>query len=228
MQFRHSARSKHKAALAPRIPELLHNSRKSRIGTNVPTQIQSATYADYLRINDGKRYELIQGQYWLMAGAGALHQRAVVEVVLQIGVHLKGKPCRVFVAPFDVRLAEANDSDGFESNVVQPDVLINCDRSKETPTGIKGAPDVVIEVISPNGSARDLVIKRRIYERAGVSEYWAFDPEGRVLHKHFLVNSQFEYQSVIARGVMTLRGLNIPVDFDEIECAEGFVYPEEY
>ena len=54
------------------------------------------------------------------------------------------------------------------------------------------------------------------------------DPEGRVLHQHFLVNGQFEYQSVIARGVMTLRGLNIPVDFDEIDCAEGFIYPEEY
>lgn len=190
-------------------------------------QLQSATYTDYLQINDDKRYELIQGQYWLMAGAGTLHQRAVVELVLQIGTHLKGKPCRVFVAPYDVRLAEANENDGFESNVVQPDVLINCDRSKETPTGIKGAPDVVIEVISPNGSGRDLVIKRRIYERAGVPEYWAFDPDGRVLHMHYWVNGQFEYQSVIARGVLTLRSLAIPVDFDQIECAEGFVYPVE-
>ena len=139
-------------------------------------QVQNATYADYLQINDGKRYELIQGQYWLMAGAGTLHQRAVVELVMQIATHLKGKPCRVFVAPYDVRLAEANDSDGFESNVVQPDVLINCQRNKETPTGIKGAPDVVIEVISPNGAARDLVIKRRIYERAGVPAQGAICP----------------------------------------------------
>ena len=191
-------------------------------------QLQNATYADYLQLNDGKRYELIQGQYWLMAGAGLLHQRAVSELIVQIGTFLKGKPCRVITAPFDVRLADANDSDGFESNVVQPDVLINCQRSKETPTGIKGAPDVVIEVISPNGAARDLVIKRRIYERASVPEYWAFDPEGRVLHQHFLVNGKFEYQSVVARGVLTLRGLNIPVDFDAIECAEGFIYPEEY
>ena len=191
-------------------------------------QLQNATYANYLQLNDGKRYELIQGQYWLMAGAGTLHQLAVVEISYQLVAHLKGKPCRVFVAPYDVRLGESHDADGFESNVVQPDVLINCQRSKETPTGIKGAPDVVIEVISPNGAARDLVIKRRIYERAGVPEYWAFDPEGRVLHQHFLVNGKFEYQSVVARGVLTLRGLKIPVDFDAIECAEGFVYPEEY
>lgn len=190
-------------------------------------QLKNLTYADYLKVNDGKRYELIHGQYWLMAGAGTLHQLAVVEFSYQLTAHLKGKPCRVFVAPYDVRLAEANDSDGFESNVVQPDVLINCDRVKETPTGIKGAPDVVIEVTSPNGSGRDLVIKRRIYQRAGVPEYWAFDPDGRVLHMHYWVNGQYEYRSVIARGILTLRGLDIPVDFDQIECAEGFVYPVE-
>ena len=191
-------------------------------------QIQTATYADYLQISNDKRYELIQGQFWLMAGAGTLHQRAVGELHRQLANQLVGKPCRVFVAPFDVRLAEAYDADGFESNVVQPDVLITCDRTKETPTGLKGAPDVAIEVISPNGSGRDLVVKRRLYQRAGVPEYWAFDPEGRVLHMHRLVDGKFAYESVIARGVLTLQTLNLAVDFDQIECAEGFTYPEEY
>ena len=191
-------------------------------------QLQSATYADYLQISDGKRYELIQGQFWLMAGAGTLHQRAVGELFLQLATLLKGKPCRVFVAPFDVRLPESYDTDGFESNVVQPDVLITCNRKLETPTGLKGTPDVTIEVISPNGSGRDLVVKRRLYERAGVAEYWAFDPEGRVLHMHRLVDGKFVYESVIARGVLTLQTLNLAVDFDQIECAEGFTYPEEY
>ena len=191
-------------------------------------QLQSATYADYLQLSDGKRYELIQGQFWLMAGAGMLHQRAVGELFLQLATQLKGKSCRVFIAPFDVRLAEAYDTDGFESNVVQPDVLITCDRKKETPTGLKGTPEVTIEVISPNGSGRDLVVKRRLYERAGVPEYWAFDPEGRVLHIHRLVDGKFAYESVIARGVLTLQTLTLAVDFDQIECAEGFTYPEEY
>ena len=191
-------------------------------------QLQSATYADYLQLSDGKRYELIQGQFWLMAGAGMLHQRAVGGLFLQLATQLKGKSCRVFIAPFDVRLAEAYDTDGFESNVVQPDVLITCDRKKETPTGLKGTPEVTIEVISPNGSGRDLVVKRRLYERAGVPEYWAFDPEGRVLHIHRLVDGKFAYESVIARGVLTLQTLTLAVDFDQIECAEGFTYPEEY
>ncbi len=191
-------------------------------------QLKSATYSDYLQINDGKRYELIQGQYWLMAGAGLPHQRAVSELLIQIGTLLRGKPCRVLTAPFDVRLGETFDADGFESNVVQPDLLINCDRSKETPTGLKGAPDVAIEVISPGGAGRDLVVKRRLYERAGVTEYWAFDPEGRVLHMHYLLDGKYTHESVLARGILTLRGLNIPVDFDQIECPEGFVYPEEY
>ena len=191
-------------------------------------QLQSATYADYLQISDSKRYELIQGQFWLMAGAGALHQRAVGEMHRQLANQLVGKPGRVFVAPFDVRLAETYEADGFESNVVQPDVLITCDRTKETATGLKGTPDVTIEVISPNGSGRDLVVKRRLYERAGVPEYWAFDPEGRVLHMHRLVDGKFAYESVIARGILTLQTLNLAVDFDQIECAEGFTYPEEY
>ena len=191
-------------------------------------QIQTATYADYLQISNDKRYELIQGQFWLMAGAGTLHQRAVGELHRQLANQLVGKPCRVFVAPFDVRLAEAYEAEGFESNVVQTDVLITCDRAKETPTGLKGAPDVAIEVISPNGSGRDLVVKRRLYQRAGVPEYWAFDPEGRVLHMHRLVDGKFAYESVIARGVLTLQTLNLAVDFDQIECAEGFTYPEEY
>jgi Uma2 family endonuclease len=191
-------------------------------------QSKSFTYADYLARNDGKRYELIQGQFWLMAGAGLLHQLAVGEMLSQLSTMLKGKPCRVLVAPFDVRLAEEGDFEAFETNVLQPDLLISCDRSKQTPTGLKGAPDVAIEIISPSSAGRDLVAKRHIYERAGVREYWAFDPEGRVLHTHLLVNAKFVYDSVIARGVQRLQSLNLPIDFDQIECAEGFVYPEEF
>lgn len=163
-----------------------------------------------------------------MAGAGMLHQRAVGELFLQFATLLRGKPCRVFVAPFDVRLAEVYDAEGFESNVVQPDVIITCDRTKETPTGLKGSPEVTIEVISPNGSGRDLVTKRRLYERVGVPEYWAFDPEGRVLHMHRLVDGKFAYESVIARGVLSLQTLDLAIDFDQIECSEGFIYPQEY
>ena len=150
------------------------------------------------------------------------------ELFLQFATLLRGKPCRVFVAPFDVRLAEVYDAEGFESNVVQPDVIITCDRTKETPTGLKGSPEVTIEVISPNGSGRDLVTKRRLYERAGVPEYWTFDPEGRVLHMHRLVDGKFAYESVIARGVLSLQTLDLAIDFDQIECAEGFIYPQEY
>ena len=73
------------------------------IDMSAQRQLQSVTYADYLQISDGKRYELIQGQFWLMAGAGMLHQRAVGELFLQLATQLKGKPCRVFIAPFDVR-----------------------------------------------------------------------------------------------------------------------------
>jgi Uma2 family endonuclease len=193
-------------------------------------QFKRQTYADYLALPaSNKRYELVNGEFWLMAGAGRLHQRAVGEMARQLGNQLAGKPCRLFIAPFDVRLADisAGDIEGFESNVVQPDLLIVCDRSKETPTSLKGAPDVVIEVLSPGGSARDLVGKRRLYERAGVNEYWVFDPEGRALYRHLLQGASYVLDIQIARGALDFHSMPLSIDFDAIECAEGFVYPDD-
>jgi len=189
-------------------------------------QVNRLTYADYLALpDDGRRYELVNGDLWPMAGAGRLHQLSVVEMSRQLGNQLLGKPCRLYLAPFDVRLAEAFDADGFESNVVQPDLLIVCDRRKETPTGLKGEPDVAFEVLSPGGSARDLVLKRRLYERAGVTEYWVFDPEGRSLHRHYLQDGVYVVDVQIARGVLALHSQALQIDFDAIELVEGFVYP---
>lgn len=191
-------------------------------------QRKALTYADYLVLPESsKRYELIGGEFWLMAGAGRLHQRTVGEMAFQLTGQLKGKPCRLFLAPFDVRLAEAGDAPNFESNVVQPDLLVVCDPRKETATGIKGAPDIVIEIVSPKGSARDLVVKRRLYERAGVVEYWVFDPEGRTLHRHHLQNAAYALDVVIGRGVLAFNSMPLEIDFDAIECAEGFVYPDD-
>ena len=191
-------------------------------------QRKPLTYADYLALPESnRRYELINGEFWLMAGAGRLHQRTVGEMSRQLGNQLNGKPCRLFLAPFDVRLAEVHDATDFESNVVQPDLLVVCDARKETSTGLKGAPDIAIEIVSPNGSARDLVVKRRLYERAGVVEYWVFDPEGRTLHRHHLQNGAYVLDVVIGRGVLAFHSMPLHIDFDAIECAEGFVYPDD-
>lgn len=144
---------------------------------------QYHTYADYRTWPDDIRYELIGGRAFLKAPAPSLdHQTIAAEVFHQIRQALEGKPCRVFIAPVDVLLnaSEKHDDDALNT-VVQPDVLVVCDRAKLTPRGIRGAPDWVLEVISPSSASHDQTIKLAAYEKAGVREYWLAHPTDRVL-----------------------------------------------
>lgn len=134
------------------------------------------TYSDYLTWDAGERYELIEGIPYLMApGPSRTHQRVVREIGLQIMNYLNGKPCEVFLAPFDVRL-NANDED---DTVVQPDILVVCDESKHDEQSVKGAPDMVIEVLSPSTDKYDSTVKLGLYMKAGVKECWLIDPVNR-------------------------------------------------
>jgi Uma2 family endonuclease len=144
------------------------------------------TYADYLSWPEDVRYELIDGEAFLMAGPDLAHQEIVGEVYRQLGNALNGKPCRPFIAPFDVRLPKPGEQDAQASTVVQPDVMVVCDPSKLDRRGVRGAPDLVVEVPTPSTASRDYVLKRRIYERAGVREYWLVHPTDRVLHVYLL------------------------------------------
>lgn len=142
---------------------------------------QHHTYADYLSWPESVRYELVDGVAYLMAGPDLAHQDIVLEVAAQLRNALQGKPCRAFVAPFDVRLPKPGESDEGTDTVVQPDVMVVCDPAKIDRRGIRGAPDLVVEVMSPSTAAHDQVLKRRIYERAGVREFWLVHPTDRVL-----------------------------------------------
>jgi Uma2 family endonuclease len=124
----------------------------------------------------------------MMAPAPSVdHQTLAFEVGRQLGNALEGRPCRVLLAPVDVLLVRANDSQGLHQaddeadTVVQPDVLVVCDPQKVTPRGIRGAPDWVLEVISPASASHDQIVKLAAYERAGVREYWLAHPADRVL-----------------------------------------------
>lgn len=140
------------------------------------------TYADYLTWPEDVRYELIDGAAFLMAPAPSVdHQTLAFEVGRQLGNALEGKPCRVLLAPVDVLLSAPGQSDEETDTVVQPDVLVVCDPAKVTPRGIRGAPDWVLEVISPTSASHDQIIKLAAYERAGVREYWLAHPTDRVL-----------------------------------------------
>lgn len=137
------------------------------------------TYADYLTWQFTDRVELIMGKIFKMSPApSSRHQHAVSVIHGTIFQFLKGKPCKVFPAPFDVSLPDAS---GVSQTVVQPDITVICDPSRITEQGCNGAPDMVVEVISKSSVKKDLHEKYGIYEKAGVKEYWIVQPQDRTL-----------------------------------------------
>jgi Uma2 family endonuclease len=150
------------------------------------------TYADYCRWPDDERWELIDGVAYAMAAPSLTHQTVVGELFVQISLFLRGKPCRPFVAPFDVRLPHGNEADEDVSTVVQPDITVVCDPAKLDEHGCRGAPDWAIEVLSPGTAAKDQIQKLAAYERAGVREVWLVHPTDCVVSVYAL-NPQGRY-----------------------------------
>ena len=150
---------------------------------------QKWTYADYLTWDDGQRWELIEGEAYLLQGPVGLapaplrkHQQMSLALAAQFYLFLKGKPCKVYGAPFDVRLSEMSDaSDNYVETVVQPDLLVVCDKAKLDDRGCNGAPDLVIEILSPSTATVDFKIKFDLYQRFGVLEYWIIHPAEQTL-----------------------------------------------
>jgi Uma2 family endonuclease len=135
------------------------------------------TYRHYRSWPDEERWELIDGHAWAMSPAPMTrHQELSGNLSREIGNFLKGKPCRVFTAPFDVLLPKGDEADDDVDTVVQPDISVFCDRSKITKRGARGAPDLVVEILSPSTSKKDMNDKFGLYESRGVREYWVVDP----------------------------------------------------
>lgn len=150
------------------------------------------TYRDYLTWPDDVRCELIDGVVYMMSPAPILaHQGVAGEIFRQAANALHGKPCRALIAPLDVRLPRSAEADEETDVVVQPDVLVVCDASKLDRRGVRGAPDWVVEVLSPSSASRDQIEKRRIYERHGVLEYWLVHPTDRILTVYRLQNGEY-------------------------------------
>jgi Uma2 family endonuclease len=136
------------------------------------------TYADYLKWNFEERLELIKGRIFKMSPAPApFHQHVLHNLNGLLYNFLKKKPCKVYPAPFDVRLPVKNKMKDEEIiTVVQPDISIICDESKIDNRGCCGAPDLVIEILSPGNSYKDVSIKFELYQESGVREYWIVYP----------------------------------------------------
>ena len=140
------------------------------------------TYGDYKLWDDGLRWELIDGEPFCMApGPSLTHQILAANLFIRLGSYFEGKECRALFSPFDVMLPSGNEAEDEIDTVVQPDIMIVCDPSKLQPNGVKGAPDVVFEILSPSTVQRDLADKLHLYERAGVKEYMIVDPVNKII-----------------------------------------------
>jgi Uma2 family endonuclease len=151
------------------------------------------------------------------------HQDLVGEVYLQVRLALEGRECRAYVAPLDVRLPKAGEADDEIDTVVQPDVLIVCDRSKLDKRGVRGAPDWVAEVLSPHTAGYDQITKLAAYERAGVREVWLLHPLDRTLAIYRLVDDRYARADIFElKGQSTLTAVHgVTVDWDRVVAALG-------
>ena len=137
------------------------------------------TYADYLKWRFEERVELFKGYIYKMSPAPNFrHQKIATQLTGEIYYFLKGKKCQVFGAPFDVRLPLLKKKQKRKKNdtVVQPDITVVCDESKLDKQGCNGAPNIVVEVLSPGNTKKEMKNKYELYEEAGVQEYWLVHP----------------------------------------------------
>jgi len=143
--------------------------------------IQKWTYADYKawELKPGERYEIIYGEAYAMSAPNAAHQTISMELGRQFANFLVGKPCKVFPAPYDVRLFYEEDES--DDTVVQPDITVVCDKEKRGHEGCRGAPDFIAEILSPSNTAAEMQRKFNLYREAGVREYWVLDIEHKTL-----------------------------------------------
>ncbi len=181
------------------------------------------TFADCLTWDEKERIEIINGEAFLMAPPTRVHQKISGEIFRQLANFLEGKKCEVYPAPFAVRLFEqTGDAPEDVDTMVEPDITVVCDSNKLDKYGCKGAPDLVIEVLSPSTLRHDRLTKLNLYQRAGVREYWIVDPENRSVQVLTLTNGlllpQDEYGSEDVARVNGLDGCFIDL---------GKVFPEQ-
>lgn len=148
----------------------------------LPIEKVRYTFADCLTWDEKERIEIIHGEAFLMAAPSSTHQQISMEISRQLANYLVGRRRRVYPAPFSVRLFE-KDGDAPEDvdTVVEPDITVVCNRNKIDMRGCKGAPDLIVEILSPSSLRNDRLIKLRLYQRAKVREYWIVDPENKTV-----------------------------------------------
>lgn len=187
----------------------------------------SYTYADYLKWDLPEMVELIRGKVYKMSPAPtSRHQTIVVNLVTEIKAFLKKQKCKVFVAPFDVRLPRKGKANEDISTVVQPDICVICDPIKIDKRGCLGAPDWVIEILSKHTSSKDLNEKFEVYEEAGVKEYWVVHP-GEQTVLVYTLNDRGKYEGILKPYVRTDKVQPKTLPGLTIDLTEIFELPQQ-
>jgi Uma2 family endonuclease len=174
------------------------------------------SYADYLTWRFEQSVELIKGKIFKMSPApSSRHQRISREFLRCFLFRFdKNSPCQLFSAPFDVRLLDKKKSSKANAEVytvVQPDICVICDKAKLDERGCIGAPDLIIEILSPGNSKKEMKTKYALYEECGVQEYWIVFPSEHVLQQYVL-NEQGRYE--------------LKNSFTEDEVFNAHIFPE--
>jgi Uma2 family endonuclease len=171
------------------------------------------TYADYLTWEFDEMVELIKGKIFKSAAAAPrmIHQRISGKVFNKFFNFLSGHSCEVFSAPFDVRLPVKSKRNEDIFTVVQPDISVICDKSKLDDLGCIGAPDLIVEILSPGNNKKDLKNKYEVYEESGVKEYWVIHPTEYSLLIYSLVDGKYVPSKLFTVG-----------DIVESKCISGF------
>lgn len=155
------------------------------------------TLKEYEALPDDKRVEVFEGIVYDMASPSRIHQALITDLITIFHTYIQKKKgdCEVFPAPFDVILSKE------PLTIVQPDIMIVCDKDKLDEQWCNGAPDFIIEIVSPNNSSDDYIKKAYYYENYGVREYWIVDPKRKTVTVHYFegneVSIQLPFESAI-------------------------------
>lgn len=177
----------------------------------LPAEQTRYTFADVLSWEENDRVELIDGEAYMMAPPSRIHQKISGEIFRQLANFLIGKNCEVYPAPFGVRLFEKDgDRPKDVDTIVEPDISVICDKNKLDKYGCKGAPDLIIEILSPSTQRHDRFVKLNLYLWAGVREYWIVEPETRTVQVYMLEN-----------GILHPSAFYGPGDIAKVNVLEG-------
>lgn len=184
------------------------------------------TYGDYILWKFQERVELLKGRLFPMAAPNVQHQRISSYLHTTLGMFLLNQKCDLFSAPFDVRLplpTQHQTTDKIDT-VIQPDLCVICDEKKLDKQGCIGAPDLVVEILSPGNSKKEMKFKLDLYEEAGVLEYWIIDPTHQVAHFYYL---NADSQRFIAARPLADDDILKSMVLEGFELDLGKIFPKE-